>query len=157
MCALAAIAMGFVLSIYAHLNNVVYNSIDNSDWLITNQIRDAHSANKNQPVLGLLLTFVASLMIFGLVSSMDLTAPKAIWEKAKSQGMEMYNKIPVLNAAAPAPSAAANPVVEEIQAEKEQVEEVVIEQPAPIDYEQQIDVYQEFPEVYPDYSGEFGN
>jgi len=157
MCALAAIAMGFVLSIYAHLNNVVYNSIDNSDWLITNQIRDAHSANKNQPVLGLLLTFVASLMIFGLVSSMDLTAPKAIWEKAKSQGMEMYNKIPVLNAAAPAPSAKANPVVEEIQAEKEQVEEVVIEQPAPIDYEQQIDVYQEFPEVYPDYSGEFGN
>jgi hypothetical protein len=96
-------------------------------------------------------------MIFGLVSSMDLTAPKAIWEKAKSQGMEMYNKIPVLNAAAPAPSAKANPVVEEIQAEKEQVEEVVIEQPAPIDYEQQIDVYQEFPEVYPDYSGEFGN
>jgi hypothetical protein len=157
MCALAAIAMGFVLSIYAHLNNVVYNSIDNSDWLITNQIRDAHSANKNQPVLGLLLTFVASLMIFGLVSSMDLTAPKAIWEKAKSKGMEMYNKIPVLNAAAPAPSAAANPVVEEIQAEKEQVEEVVIEQPAPIDYEQQIDVYQEFPEGYPDYSGEFGN
>jgi hypothetical protein len=157
MCALAAIAMGFVLSIYAHLNNVVYNSIDNSDWLITNQIRDAHSANKNQPVLGLLLTFVASLMIFGLVSSMDLTAPKAIWEKAKSQGMEMYNKIPVLNAAAPAPSTAANAVVEEIQAEQEQVEEVVIEQPAPIDYEQQIDVYQEFPEVYPDYSGEFGN
>ena len=157
MCALAAIAMGFVLSIYAHLNNVVYNSIDNSDWLITNQIRDAHSANKNQPVLGLLLTFVASLMIFGLVSSMDLTAPKAIWEKAKSKGMEMYHQIPVLNAAAPAPSSEANPVVEEIQAEKEQVEEVVIEQPAPIDSEQQIDVYQEFPEVYPDYSGEFVN
>ena len=157
MCALAAIAMGFVLSIYAHLNNVVYNSIDNSDWLITNQIRDAHSANKNQPVLGLLLTFVASLMIFGMVSSMELTAPKAIWEKAKSKGMEMYQQIPLLNAAAPAPSAEANPVVEEIQAEKEQVEEVVIEQPAPIDSEQQIDVYQEFPEGYPDYSGEFGN
>ena len=134
MCALAAIAMGFVLSIYAHLNNVVYNSIDNSDWLITNQIRDAQSANKNQPVLGLLLTFVASLMIFGLVSSMDLTAPKAIWEKAKSQGMEMYNKIPVLNAAAPAPSAAANPVVEEIQAEKEQVE-----QAPPVDNTMQAD------------------
>jgi hypothetical protein len=134
MCALAAIAMGFVLSIYAHLNNVVYNSIDNSDWLITNQIRDAHSANKNQPVLGLLLTFVASLMIFGLVSSMDLTAPKAIWEKAKSQGMEMYNKIPVLNAAAPAPSAKANPVVEEIQAEQEQVE-----QAAPVDNTMQAD------------------
>jgi len=134
MCALAAIAMGFVLSIYAHLNNVVYNSIDNSDWLITNQIRDAHSANKNQPVLGLLLTFVASLMIFGLVSSMDLTAPKAIWEKAKSQGMEMYNKIPVLNAAAPAPSAKANPVVEEIQAEQEQVE-----QTAPVDNTMQAD------------------
>jgi hypothetical protein len=134
MCALAAIAMGFVLSIYAHLNNVVYNSIDNSDWLITNQIRDAHSANKNQPVLGLLLTFVASLMIFGLVSSMDLTAPKAIWEKAKSQGMEMYNQIPVLNAAAPAPSAKANPVVEEIQAEKEQVE-----QAAPVDNTMQAD------------------
>ena len=157
MCALAAIAMGFVLSIYAHLNNVVYNSIDNSDWLITNQIRDAHSANKNQPVLGLLLTFVASLMIFGMVSSMELTAPKAIWEKAKSKGMEMYQQIPLLNAAAPAPSAEANPVVEEIQAEKEQVEEVVIEQPAPIDSMQQIDVYQEFPEGYPDYSGEFGN
>ena len=157
MCALAAIAMGFVLSIYAHLNNVVYNSIDNSDWLITNQIRDAHNANKNQPVLGLLLTFVASLMIFGMVSSMELTAPKAIWEKAKSKGMEMYQQIPLLNAAAPAPSAEANPVVEEIQAEKEQVEEVVIEQPAPIDSEQQIDVYQEFPEGYPDYSGEFGN
>jgi hypothetical protein len=134
MCALAAIAMGFVLSIYAHLNNVVYNSIDNSDWLITNQIRDAHSANKNQPVLGLLLTFVASLMIFGLVSSMDLTAPKAIWEKAKSQGMEMYNKIPVLNAAAPAPSTAANAVVEEIQAEQEQVE-----QAAPVDNTMQAD------------------
>lgn len=157
MCALAAIAMGFVLSIYAHLNNVVYNSIDNSDWLITNQVRDAQSANKNQPVLGLLLTFVASLMIFGMVSSMDLTAPKAIWEKAKSKGMEMYKQIPILNAAAPAPSAAANPVVEEIQAEKEQVEEVVIEQPAPIDSMQQIDFYQEFPEGYPDYSGEFGN
>ena len=157
LCALAAIAMGFVLSIYAHLNNVVYNSIDNSDWLITNQIRDAHSANKNQPVLGLLLTFVASLMIFGMVSSMELTAPKAIWEKAKSKGMEMYKQIPILNAAAPAPSAEANPVVEEIQAEKEQVEEVVIEQPAPIDSMQQIDVYQEFPEGYPDYSGEFGN
>ncbi len=157
MCALAAIAMGFVLSIYAHLNNVVYNSIDNSDWLITNQVRDAQSANKNQPVLGLLLTFVASLMIFGMVSSMDLTAPKAIWEKAKSKGMEMYKQIPILNAAAPAPSAEANPVVEEIQAEKEQVEEVVIEQPAPIDSMQQIDVYQEFPEGYPDYSGEFGN
>ena len=157
MCALAAIAMGFVLSIYAHLNNVVYNSIDNSDWLITNQIRDAHNANKNQPVLGLLLTFVASLMIFGMVSSMELTAPKAIWEKAKSKGMEMYKQIPILNAAAPAPSAEANPVVEEIQAEKEQVEEVVIEQPAPIDSMQQIDVYQEFPEGYPDYSGEFGN
>ena len=157
MCALAAIAMGFVLSIYAHLNNVVYNSIDNSDWLITNQIRDAHSANKNQPVLGLLLTFVASLMIFGLVSSMDLTAPKAIWEKAKTTCMDLYHQIPVLNAAAPAPSAEANPVVEEIQSKKEQVEEVVIEQPAPIDSEQQIDVYQEFPEVYPDYSGDFGN
>ena len=128
MCALAAIAMGFVLSIYAHLNNVVYNSIDNSDWLITNQIRDAHSTNKNQPILGLLLTLVASLMIFGMVSSMDLTAPKAIWEKAKSKGMEMYHQIPVLNAAAPAPNAKANPVVEEIQAEKEQVE-----QAAPVD------------------------
>jgi hypothetical protein len=71
--------------------------------------------------------------------------------------MEMYKQMPILNAAAPAPSAAANPVVEEIQAEKEQVEEVVIEQPAPIDSMQQIDVYQEFPEGYPDYSGEFGN
>jgi hypothetical protein len=157
MCALAAIAMGFVLSIYSHLNNVVFDSVDNTAWLITTQIKDAHSANKNQPILGLLLTCVTALMLFGLVSSMDLTAPKAIWEKAKSQGMEMYNKIPVLNAPAPAPSAKANPVVEEIQAEKEQVEEVVIEQPAPIDYEQQIDIYQEFPEVYPDYSGEFGN
>lgn len=123
MCALAAIAMGFVLSIYSHLNNVVYNSIDNTDWLITNQIRDAHSANKNQPILGLLLTFVASLMIFGWVSSMDLTAPKAIWEKAKSKGMEMYHQIPVLNAAAPAPSAEANEVVQEIQADKEQIEQ----------------------------------
>lgn len=134
MCALAAIAMGFVLSIYAHLNNVVYNSIDNSDWLITNQIRDAHNANKNQPVLGLLLTFVASLMIFGMVSSMELTAPKAIWEKAKSKGMEMYQQIPLLNAAAPAPSAEANPVVEEIQAEKEQVE-----QAAPVETSMQAD------------------
>ena len=134
MCALAAIAMGFVLSIYAHLNNVVYNSIDNSDWLITNQIHDAHSANKNQPVLGLLLTFVASLMIFGMVSSMELTAPKAIWEKAKSKGMEMYQQIPLLNAAAPAPSAEANPVVEEIQAEKEQVE-----QAAPVETSMQAD------------------
>jgi hypothetical protein len=128
LCALAAIAMGFVLSIYAHLNNVVYNSIDNSDWLITNQIREAQSANKNQPVLGLLLTFVSSLMIFGMVSSMELTAPKAIWEKAKSKGMEMYQQIPLLNAAAPAPSVEANPVVEEIQAEIEQVE-----QAAPVD------------------------
>ena len=134
MCALAAIAMGFVLSIYAHLNNVVYNSIDNSDWLITNQIHDAHSANKNQPILGLLLTFVASLMIFGLVSSMDLTAPKAIWEKAKTTCMDLYHQIPVLNAAAPAPSAKANPVVEEIQAEKEQVE-----QAAPVDNTMQAD------------------
>jgi hypothetical protein len=124
MCALAAIALGFVLSIYAHLNNVVYNSIDNSDWLITNQIRDAHNANKNQPVLGLLLAFVASLMIFGLVSSMDLTAPKAIWEKAKSKGMEMYQQIPGMNAAAPSPSAKTNEVVEEIQEEKEQVEQL---------------------------------
>jgi len=128
LCALAAIAMGFVLSIYAHLNNVVYNSIDNSDWLITNQIREAQSANKNQPVLGLLLTFVSSLMIFGMVSSMELTAPKAIWEKAKSKGIEMYQQIPLLNAAAPAPSVEANPVVEEIQAEIEQVE-----QAAPVD------------------------
>jgi hypothetical protein len=59
---------------------------------------------------------------------MDLTAPKAIWEKAKSKGMEMYHQIPVLNAAAPAPSSEANPVVEEIQAEQEQVE-----QAAPVD------------------------
>jgi hypothetical protein len=134
LCALAAIAMGFVLSIYAHLNNVVYNSIDNSDWLITNQIRDAQSANKNQPVLGLLLTFVASLMIFGMVSSMELTAPKAIWEKAKTTCMDLYHQIPVLNAAAPAPSAEANPVVEEIQAEKEQVE-----QAAPVENTMQAD------------------
>jgi hypothetical protein len=128
MCALAAIAMGFVLSIYSHLNNVVFDSVDNSEWLITSQIRDAHSANKNQPILGLLLTFVASLMIFGLVSDMDLTAPKAIWEKAKSKGIEMYHQIPGMNAAAPAPSAEVNEVVEEIQQEQEQVE-----QPAPAD------------------------
>ena len=157
MCALAAIALGFVLSIYSHLNNVVFDSVDNSEWLITKQIHEAHSANKNQPILGLLLTFVASLMIFGLVSNMDLTAPKAIWEKAKSKGMEMYHRIPVLNSSAPAPTAQPNEVVEEIQAEKEQVEEVVIEQPAPIDSMQQIDVYQQFPEGNPDYSGEFGN
>ena len=124
MCALAAIAMGFVLSIYSHLNNVVYDSVDNTEWLITNQIRDAHSANKNQPILGLLLTFVASLMIFGLVSNMDLTAPKAIWEKAKSKGMEMYQQIPGMNAATPSPNTNTNEVVEEIQEEKEQVEQL---------------------------------
>lgn len=124
MCALAAIAMGFVLSIYSHLNNVVYDSVDNTEWLITSQIRDAHSANKNQPILGLLLTFVASLMIFGLVSNMDLTAPKAIWEKAKSTGIDMYQQIPGMNAAAPSPSAKTNEVVEEIQEEKEQVEQL---------------------------------
>jgi len=128
MCALAAIAMGFVLSIYSHLNNVVYDSVDHSEWLITNQIRDAHSANKNQPILGLLLTAVASIMIFGLVSNMDLTEPKAIWEKAKSKGIEMYHQIPGMNAAAPAPSAEPNEVVEEIQEEQQ-----VIEQAAPID------------------------
>jgi len=157
LCALAAIAMGFVLSIYSHLNNVVFDSVDNSEWLITSQIKDAHSENKNQPILGLLLTFVASLMIFGFVSKMDLTAPKEIWEKAKSKGMEMYHKIPGMNVAAPSPSAKSNEVMEEIQKEKVNVEEVVIEQPAPIDTTEQIDAYQEFPEVYPDYSGEFGN
>jgi hypothetical protein len=134
MCALAAIAMGFVLSIYSHLNSVVYDSVDHSDWLITTQIRDAHSANKNQPLLGLLLTFVTSLMLFGLVSNMDLTAPKAIWEKAKSTSMEMIYQLPGMTAAAPAPSAEANEVVEEIQEEQEQVEQV-----APVDTTMQAD------------------
>jgi hypothetical protein len=130
MCALAAIAMGFVLSIYSHLNNVVFNSIDNSEWLITTQIRDAHNANKNQPILGLILTFVASLMIFGMVSSMDLTAPKAIWEKAKAKGIEMLNTIPGMSGAvaAPAPSSESNEVAQEIQESIEQIEE-----PAPVD------------------------
>ena len=134
MCALAAIAMGFVLSIYSHLNSVVYDSIDHSDWLITTQIRDAHTANKNQPLLGLLLTFVTSLMLFGLVSNMDLTAPKAIWEKAKSTSMEMIYQLPGMTAPAPAPSAEANEVVEEIQVEQEQVEEA-----SPIDTTMQAD------------------
>lgn len=134
MCALAAIAMGFVLSIYSHLNSVVYDSIDHSDWLITSQIRDAHTANKNQPLLGLLLTFVTSLMLFGLVSNMDLTAPKAIWEKAKSTSMEMIYQLPGMTAPAPAPSAEANEVVEEIQVEQEQVEEA-----SPIDTTMQAD------------------
>jgi hypothetical protein len=134
MCALAAIAMGFVLSIYSHLNSVVYDSVDHSDWLITTQIRDAHTANKNQPLLGLLLTFVTSLMLFGLVSNMDLTAPKAIWEKAKSTSMEMIYQLPGMTAAAPAPSAEANEVVEEIQEEQAQVEQV-----APVDTTMQAD------------------
>ena len=123
MCALAAIAMGFVLSIYSHLNSIVYDSIDNSDWLITSQIRDAHAANKNQPLLGLLLTFVTSLMLFGLVSNMDLSAPKAILEKAKSSSMEMFNQLSGITDAAPAPSPAANEVVTEIQAEEVQLEQ----------------------------------
>lgn len=125
MCALAAIAMGFVLSIYSHLNSVVYDSVDHSDWLITTQIRDAHAANKNQPLLGLLLTFVTSLMLFGYVSKMDLTAPKAIWEKAKSTSIEMFNQLPGMTASAPAPSAQANDVAEEIKADEQQVEESV--------------------------------
>ena len=123
MCALAAIAMGFVLSIYSHLNSIVYDSIDNSDWLITSQIRDAHAANKNQPLLGLLLTFVTSLMLFGLVSNMDLSAPNAILEKAKSSSMKMFNQLSGITDSAPAPSAAANEVVTEIQAEEEQLEQ----------------------------------
>ncbi len=134
MCALAAIAMGFVLSIYSHLNSVVYDSIDHSDWLITTQIRDAHTANKNQPLLGLLLTFVTSLMLFGLVSNMDLTAPKAIWEKAKSTSMEMIYQLPGMTAPAPAPSPEVNEVVEEIQEEQVQVE-----QAAPVDTTMQAD------------------
>ena len=48
--------------------------------------------------------------------------------------MDLYHQIPVLNAAAPAPSAEANPVVEEIQAEKEQVE-----QAAPVETSMQAD------------------
>jgi hypothetical protein len=123
MCALAALAMGFVLSIYSHLNSIVYDSIDNSDWLITSQIRDAHAANKNQPLLGLLLTFVTSLMLFGLVSNMDLSAPNAILEKAKSSSMKMFNQLSGITDSAPAPSAAANEVVTEIQAEEEQLEQ----------------------------------
>jgi hypothetical protein len=150
MCALAAIAMGFVLSIYSHLNNVVFDSIDNSEWLITTQIKDAHSANKNQPILGLLLTFVTSLMLFGLVSSMDLTAPMKVWEEAKKTGVELFQSIPGINAEAPAPSAEANEVVQDIEEEKEIVEEIVIQEINPMDSMQQID-------VYPDYSGDYGN
>ena len=156
MCALAAIAMGFVLSIYSHMNNVVFESIDNSEWLITSQIKDAHSANKNQPILGLLLTFVTSLMLFGLVSSMDLTAPMKVWEEAKKTGVELFHSIPGINAEAPAPSNEVNEVVQEFEVNKEQVEEVIIEQSAPMD-QMQSDVYEEYPEVYPDYSGDYGN
>lgn len=125
MCALAAIAMGFVLSIYSHLNSVVYDSVDHSDWLITTQIRDAHTANKNQPLLGLLLTFVTSLMLFGYVSKMDLTAPKAIWEKAKSTSIEMFNELPGMTASAPAPGSQANDLAEEIKTDEQRVEESV--------------------------------
>jgi hypothetical protein len=150
MCALAAIAMGFVLSIYSHLNNVVFDSIDNSEWLITTQIKDAHSANKNQPILGLLLTFVTSLMLFGLVASMDLTAPMKVWEEAKKTGVELFQSIPGINAEAPAPSAEANEVVQDIEEKKEIVEEIVIQEINPMDSMQQID-------VYPDYSGDYGN
>ena len=156
MCALAAIAMGFVLSIYSHMNNVVFESIDNSEWLITSQIKDAHSANKNQPILGLLLTFIASLMLFGLVASMDLSAPMEVWDEAKKTGLEMFQSIPGINAEAPAPSNEVNEVVQEIEVNKEQVEEVIIEQSAPMD-QMQSDVYEEYPEVYPDYSGDYGN
>ena len=157
MCALAAIAMGFVLSIYAHLNNVVFDSVDNSEWLITSQIKDAHSANKNQPILGLLLTFVTSLMLFGLVASMDLTAPMKVWEEAKKTGVELFQSIPGINAEAPAPSAEANEVVQDIEENKEIVEEIVIQETNPMDSMQQLEVYQEYPEVYPDYSGDYGN
>jgi hypothetical protein len=152
MCALAAIALGFVLSIYSHLNSVVYESVDNSDWLITSQIRDAHSENKNQPLLGLLLTFVASLMIFGLVSSMDLKAPKAIWEKAKTTCMDLYHQIPVLNSAAtatPAPSSAVNEVVQEIQNDSQELEMVAPPQPNPIDTPSEYS-----PQEYPEFQGE---
>jgi len=157
MCALAAIAMGYVLSIYSHLNSVVYDSVDNSDWLITTQIRDAHAANKNQPLLGLLLTFVTSLMLFGYVSQMDLTAPKAIWEKAKTTSIEMFNQLPGMTASAPAPSAQANDVTEEIRADEQQVEESVSVEPAPIDSMSLYAPSQEYPDMYPDYSGEFDN
>jgi hypothetical protein len=157
MCALAAIAMGFVLSIYSHLNSVVYDSVDHSDWLITTQIRDAHTANKNQPLLGLLLTFVTSLMLFGYVSKMDLTAPKAIWEKAKSTSIEMFNELPGMTASAPAPSEQANDVAEEIKADEQQVEESVSVEPAPIDSMSLYAPSQEYPDMYPDYSGEFDN
>ncbi len=155
MCALAAIAIGYVLSIYAHINSVVYDSIDHSDWLITSQIRDAHAANKNQPLLGLLLTFVTSLMVFGYVSQMDLTAPKAIWEKAKTTTLDMFNDLTGLNAAAP--SAEANAVVEQINADKQEVEESILVEPAPIDTMSQYLPSQEYPDVYPDYSDEYGN
>lgn len=155
MCALAAIAIGYVLSIYAHINSVVYDSIDHSDWLITSQIRDAHAANKNQPLLGLLLTFVTSLMVFGYVPQMDLTAPKAIWEKAKTTTLDMFNDLTGLNAAAP--SAEANAVVEQINADKQEVEESILVEPAPIDTMSQYLPSQEYPDVYPDYSDEYGN
>lgn len=157
MCALAAIAMGFVLSIYSHLNSVVFDSVDNSEWLISTQIKDAHSANRNQPILGLLLTFITSLMLFGLVSSLDLTAPMKVWEEAKKSGVELFQSIPGIKSNAPAPSAAANEVVQEIEEQKEVVEEVVIEQPTPEASMPQPDAYQEYDGVYPDYSGEYGN
>ncbi|MBM3448605.1 MAG: SH3 domain-containing protein [Bacteroidetes bacterium] len=143
LCALAALALGYVLSIYSHINSVVFDSVDNSDWMITTQIRDAHAANKNQPLLGILLTIVASLMLFGWVSSMELTEPKAIWDKANEKVMEYYGMIPVLNAAAPAPAPAASPVAEEIKVEEEVVEEEVVieEEPAVVEDQMLSDLY----------------
>lgn len=48
-------------------------------------------------------------------------------------------------------------MVQAIEENKEIVEEIVIQETIPMDSMQQLEVYQEYPEVYPDYSGDYGN
>ncbi len=55
MCVLMGISFAPAVALFAHVNMGIYGGNDSGKWFATEQIEAAHAANKNQPLLGLVL------------------------------------------------------------------------------------------------------
>lgn len=65
LCLLTALGFAFFIVIFNNLNGYAYSMVDDSDTYLVANIKSAHAANPNQPILGLGLT----ILLIGFLAS----------------------------------------------------------------------------------------
>ena len=80
LCLLLALAFGLALSLFAHLNHVIYNiSSPDNKWMVLAEIEKAKSINPNQPLLGLsILTIIIFIPFYKPIMNVFPTNYKTI-------------------------------------------------------------------------------